>query len=327
MEHVALFAVGLGLLAVGAPMLVFGAARLDRATGRGPFAVGAVAVCFGPCVAGLAFDLAAVLRQPAVTRLAVGHIVGSTVASVGLVLGVAVLVRPVAATAKLFHTAVPLALGAVALFWFLARDAPDMPVSRVGAVILLGAFIAALALLIRAARSESDAVKAEFASCVPERVPVWAAAVLTLAGIAALVGGARFVALELIGTAARVKSPSFVIGSTLAAGVTALPVAVAAVLAARRGRSDVVLGLVVGSVLGNMLLATGASAIAQPLVVDRWVILEAIPVMALFTLLLLPVLFNGLQVPRWEGALLLAAYAGFIAWQVRVALKVAEAVK
>ena len=92
MEHVALFAVGLGLLALGAPLLVFGAARLDRATGRSPFAVGAVAVCFGPCVAGLAFDLAAVLRSPSVTRLAVGHIIGSNVASLGLVLGAAALV-------------------------------------------------------------------------------------------------------------------------------------------------------------------------------------------------------------------------------------------
>ncbi len=54
----------------------------------------------------------------------------------------------------------------------------------------------------------------------------------------------------------------------------------------------------------------------RPLVVEERTILEQIPVMALFVLLLLPVLANGLRVPRWEGALLLAAYAGFVAWQV-----------
>lgn len=316
MEHVALFAVGLALLAVGAPLLVFGAARLDRRTGRSPFAVGAVAVAFGPCVAGLAFDLGAVLRQPPVTRLAVGHIIGSTVASVGLVLGVAALVRPVAATARLFHTAVPLAIGAPLLFWFLARNGPDVPLSRVDAGFLLAAFVAALALLVRAARGESDRAKDEFASWVPERMAVWIAVLLALCGMAALAGGAVLTAAELVGTATYLKLPSVVLGGTMGAFVTSLPTLAAAVVAARRGRSDLVLGVVVGSVLCNVLLVAGAVAMAHPLLIDKRVILEAIPVMALFAFLLLPTLLNGLTVPRWEGALLLAAYAGFVTWQV-----------
>ncbi|MBN9118223.1 MAG: hypothetical protein J0I06_03525 [Planctomycetes bacterium] len=315
MEHVALFIAGLGLLAVGAPMLVFGAARLDRATGRSPFAVGAIAVCFGPCVAGLAFDLVAVLRQPPVTRLAVGHIIGSNVASIGLVLGAAALARPIAATARLFYVAVPLAIGASLLFWFLGRNGPDVPLSRVDAGFLLGAGAVALGLLVSAARGEPAEVKAEFASCVPERIPVWAAAVLALAGAAALVGGGYLIAKELLGTANHLKAPSFVLG-TVGAFVTALPTVVVAVIAARRGRPDLVLGVVVGPVIFNLLFTAGLVAMTHPLVVDRRVILEVIPVMALFALLLLPVRFNGLKVPRWEGTLLLAAYVGFVAWQV-----------
>ena len=324
MEHVGLFAVGLGLLAIGAPLLVFGAARLDRATGRGSFAVGAVAVCFGPCVAGLAFDLAAVLRQPPVTRLAVGHLIGSNVASIGLVLGAAALTRPITAGAKLFYTAIPLAIGASLLFWFLARNGPDVPLARVEAGFLLGAFVVALVLLVRAARKESDAVKAEFVSWVPERTPVWVAVALALVGIAALVGGGFLTASELLGTANRLKSPSFVLGA-LGAFVTTLPVAVAAVIAARRGRSDLVLSLVVGPVIFNLLFTAAVVALAQPLVIDRRIILDVIPVMALFALLLLSALFNGLKVRRWEGAILLAAYVGFVVWQVAVAETAARA--
>ena len=65
-----------------------------------------------------------------------------------------------------------------------------------------------------------------------------------------------------------------------------------------------------------------AAAMARPLLIDPRVILEVIPVMALFAALLLPVYFNGLKVPRWEGALLLVGYVAFIAWQVRVVLAV-----
>jgi len=177
-------------------------------------------------------------------------------------------------------------------------------------------------LLVRAAWKESEAVKAEFANWVPERTPALVAVLLAAAGAAALVGGGYLIASELTPTATHLRVPSFVIGGTAAAFATALPAAVAAVVASRRGRSDLVLGVVVAPVIFNLLLVAGAGAMARPLVIDRRIILEVIPVMALFALLLLPVLFNGLKVPRWEGALLLLGYAGFVAWQVRVALAV-----
>lgn len=323
MDHVALFVVGLALLAVGAPLLVLGAARLDRATGRGPFAVGLVAVGFGPCVAGLAFDLAMVLRKPPAAPLAVGHIVGANVASVGLVLGLAALVRPLVARGKLFQTALPVALAATALFWFLAREGRAAEFGRVQAGVLLAAGVGAVVLLVRAARAEPDDVKAEFAGAVPARMPVWVAGALALAGVAALAGGAVLCASEVRGAAEHlnVTRRVLVLGDTLCAFATALPAAGAAALTARRGRGDLALALAVGPVIFNLLFAAGAVAMVQPLVIDEPLILQVVPVMALFALLLVPVYANGLTVPRWEGALLLVAYAGFISWQVWKALR------
>ncbi len=323
MEHVAAFTLGLVLLAAGAVLLVFGAARLDRATGRAPFAIGAVAVAFGPMVAGLAFCLAAVLRQPPVTRLAVGAIVGHNVASLGLVLGVATLVRPVAATANLFRTAIPLAFAATALFWFLARNAPELPPARVDGGILLAAFVLAVVLMVRAARGESAEVKAEFANWLPERIPLAASGLLALAGLAALVSGGYLIAACIVPAATFLKSPSLVLSSTLGAFVVTIPTLVAAVIASRRGWSNLVLGITVGPVVVNMLLTAGLAALIHPLLIDRWVILEVIPAMGVMTLLLVPLLLNDLRVPRWEGVLLLAAYAGFTLWLVSVARRVA----
>jgi cation:H+ antiporter len=320
-EHAALFTLGLVLLAVSAPLLVFGAARLDRALGRSPFAVGIVAVAFGPCIAALTFDLSLICRQPPITRAVVGHLVGHNIASLGLVLGVAALVRPIAATAKLFHTAIPLSLGGTVLFWFLARESP---LSRVGAGFLLVAFVVALVLLIRAAMRETEQVKAEFASWVPERMPLWMAGLLALAGVASLLGGAHFIAAHVVGTATHVKSPSFILADTLGAFITSLPTLVVAVIASHRGRPNIALGVAIAPAIVNLLLLAGVSAVIQPLLIDQRVILEVIPAMGLLTLVLMPTLMNGLRVPRWEGVLLLVAYAGFIAWQVWVARMVAQ---
>ena len=165
-------------------------------------------------------------------------------------------------------------------------------------------------LLIRAMRNESDAVKAEFASWVPERTPVVFAVPLVLAGLAALVGGAYLIAAELTPVALHLgglQPRTHVPLGALAALIAALPVAVVAAIAARRGRSDLVLGIVAGPMIFNLLLVGGVVATVRPLVIDDRVVLETIPLMAIFALLLLPTVFNGLKVPRWDGALLLVA--------------------
>ncbi len=317
--HVALYAVGLLLLALGAVGLVIGAARLDRATGRSAFAIGIIAIGFGPCVAGLAFDLAAVLHKlppPAkvigLPRLAMGHVIGGNIASIGLVLSVAALVRPIAGTAKLFATAIPLAIVAALLFWFLARD---NTINRVEAGVLLVAGLGALALLVRRARREPDAVKAEFAVWVPNRLSMWGAVGLVLTGLGGLIGGAMLIATYANATVRAVPLDSHRLG-LVSAAVLALPTLVAAICATRRGRSDLVLGLVVGPILFNLLLVVGVVAMVRPLLVIEGAILNEVPVMALFTLLLVPPLANGFRVSRWEGAILLTAFAGFFVWQI-----------
>jgi cation:H+ antiporter len=316
LEQFALFVLGLVLLAVGAPMLVFGSARLDRATGRSPFAVGIVACAFGPCLAGLALNLALVMEpQPqglSPIRIAVGNIIGNNVASIGFVLGVAVLVRPVAAKAKVHYAAMVWTFVATLLFWFLARNSP---LTRTEAGILLGAAVVALAILVREAQRESEEAKAEFASWVPEAMKLHLAVLLALAGLAALIGGAILAAPNAMRAAAYLKMSSLAFGATVAAFGTSLPTLVAAALAARRNRTDLVLGIVVGAAFFNLLLTVGVVAMAQPLIIERSAITEAIPAMALVTFLLFAVLLNRLHAPRWEGAIFLAVYVGFIVWQ------------
>ncbi|MDY3553826.1 hypothetical protein R5W24_002940 [Gemmata sp. JC717] len=317
-EHGILFAVGLGLLAVGSGALVAGAARLDRATGRGAFAVGLVAIGLGPCVSGFALALALVIRSatPLEARrldaAALATVIGGNIASSLLVLGVAAFVRPATMSARLFGTTIPLLFTMTLLFWFLAAD---KAISRPDAAILLMAAVGSLVLLARAARREPPDVRAALAGWVPERMPVWVAVLLSLTGLAGVASGAWLAAGSFLQAAVGLRLSTPVTGMTLAAFGTALPALVAAVLAVRRGRPDVALGLAVGPPLFNVSLVVGAVALVRPLLLTEHAILYEVPAMVLSTALVSPALING-RVPRWEGALLFAAYIGFVTWQV-----------
>jgi cation:H+ antiporter len=133
--------------------------------------------------------------------------------------------------------------------------------------------------------------------------------------LAALLGGARLATPRLLQAGSVLRTSTPVLCGTLVAFATALPALVSAVVAARRGRSNLALGIAVGFVLFNVLVVIGAVAMIEPLPLTTHAVKQEIPAVALFVLLLLPVVFNGLRVPRWEGALLFVCYAGFVVWQ------------
>jgi cation:H+ antiporter len=314
-DSVALFVCGLLLLAAGVPLLAVGAARLDRATGRSAFAVGLVLAALAPCAAQLAFGVACVIRPApnAMPRLALGALVGGNVASLGLVLGVAALVRPISARAKVLGRAILALIAVTLLFWYLAAD---NALTRRDGAILLGAFVAALVPLALAARSEHDDVRAALAVWVPERTKVRTAALLALAGLGALVGGAVLASQTALPAARALRFSGPVLGEAVAAGVLTLPALVAAVLAARRGYTDLALAVAAGPALANLSFVAGTIALVHPLIVEELVAVNEIPAMALVTGLLVPVYINGLLVRRWEGAIRLACFVAFVLWLV-----------
>jgi cation:H+ antiporter len=315
-QHAVNVILGIVLLAIGGVSFAFGAGQVARRCGAGPFAVGLIAAGLGTAAAALAFDLSAVARDR--MRLAVGNIVGVNVANIGLVLGLAALVRPLAGVSRVVSAGIPTLIGATLLFCFVCRDGTLAPLG--GAVLLLG-FIPAVVYLSTVAKDEPDEVRTQFIEA--NAGPAWVGVLLIALGLVALIAGGA-VAVTALGEIIKEQHlRSRAIGTTIMALATSLPGLLIAVLAARRGRSDLALGAVVGVCLFNVLLVAGITGLMAPVLSseaaflsDEHAVMNEIPVMAILSLLLLTVLFNGLEVPRWQGAILLAAYAGFIAWQV-----------
>lgn len=308
--QVALFLLGLVILAVGAEALIRGAVRVARALGVSPFLVGFTIIGFGTSAPELVVSFSAALGGS--SEIALGNVVGSNIANVGVVLGVAAVVAPLAAAMRLLKVETPLVIATSVLLWALCADGD---VNRTDGAILLTCFVLLVVYMYRSAKKEPPEVKEEIGLSAASKMPVWVACVLVGVGLVGLVGGAHIMVGAAVELARAAGVSEWLIGLTVVAVGTSLPELAAAVAGAIRGEADLVLGNIAGSNLFNVLLILGLTAAVQPMTVPPSALRAELPVMLGFAILLFAVVANGLRVHRWEGALLLIAYGAFVAWQ------------
>lgn len=307
-----LFATGLAILTVGADLFIRGACGMGQRLGLTPYVIGLVIVGFGTSAPELAVNLSAAYSNH--YDIALGNVVGSNIANIGLILGISALLAPLAIHMRLLRVEAPLMLGAFVLLWLMAMDGK---LARPEGLLLLTGQIALLILVLRAGKRESAHVRHELAA-LPEAAPQhWPATLGLLAiGLAGLVGGGML-AVESASAIARGFGVSeLVIGLTVVAIGTSLPELASSVVAALRGQSDIAVGNVIGSNLFNILFILGITASLHPLPVAASLEHFELPVMIGFAAVLLLMMGRKMRISRGEGALLLAAYLALIAWQV-----------
>jgi cation:H+ antiporter len=236
-------------------------------------------------------------------------VVGCNIAYVGLVLGLAAVARPIAARLGILRPGIVVLIAAALLVWFLARDSV---ISQLDGVWLLIAAVVVSALVLR--RAGGQPLPAPAGTPRAGAGVGWAGGVLLLVGVVGVTGGAALVVRSLPGLYIRTGRDALVIILTLIVPLVTLRALAAGVVAARRGEGDAVLGGVVGAGIVNLLLGVGLVAVARPIGVPEPVLMNQLPALGLSTLFLVPALVNGLKVGRGEGAVLFAAYGGFVAW-------------
>lgn len=308
-----LFAVGLTSLTLGADWLVTGAARVAAQRGVSPLMVGLTIVAFGTSAPELVVSSAAALRGE--SGLAIGNIMGSTVANVGLIVGLGAMIRPIAVHRRLIRTESPLLIGFLAAVLLLAADGR---VDRVDGMLLLTGFGFYLYYLFRwghaAEGDEVMSVEVETAKTKgsPEGRRPWLNWARVFLGMLLLLIGAEWLVQSAIVIAVVFDVPEEVIGATLVAVGTSVPELASTLAAAIRGLGDIAIGNVIGSNIFNLGLVLGTASMIHPLELSRFAIqAEVLPALA-FCLLLIPLAYTGARVSRAEGGLLLAGYALFI---------------
>ena len=310
----ALLALVLGLvfLVGGGELLVRGAAALALKANIPPLIIGLTVVSMGTSAPELFASVEAALEGH--PGLAVGNVLGSNVANLALILGLTALIRPVTVDRMALRLDIPLMLGASLLFVAVASDLEMTRSEGIGALVLMGLFIASLFRRAKQQDNPDDGDVSETGGWASKSV--FALLGVILAGTGALYFGSEAFVDGASRFALHMGVSDHVIGMTVVAFGTSLPEIVASGMAAWRGQSDLAVGNVVGSNLFNLLLVLGTTATIMPLPMgpevlswDIWWVLGTAA--ALIPLALL----GGLRTPRlgrWQGGLFVLAYIVYI---------------
>lgn len=323
-----LFAAGLVLLTLGADWLVRGSASLAKQLGVSPLVVGLTVVAFGTSAPELVVSGAAALREQA--GMAVGNVMGSTVANVGLIVGVGALLRPIGVHRRLLVRETPLVIFVLTIVMLLSlNDA----LGRLDGLTLITGFMVYMWFLMAWARGEREGRSPRQADTltdlvatpvIPQPPPksagarkeMWVAVLGIAFGLPGLLIGAEWLVDSATLIARAFDIPEAVIGATLVAIGTSLPELASVVAAAVRGMGDIAIGNVIGSNVFNLGLVLGTAALLRPLELPPQIVVrQVLPALA-FCVLLIPLSLTRQRVGRWEGALLLTGYAGFLVWTI-----------
>jgi cation:H+ antiporter len=311
-----LLALGLALLIGSGEFLVRGSVGFARAVGLSPLFIGLTLVGFGTSAPELVASLIAAFREA--PGIAVGNVVGSNIANVILILGVAALIAPLPVVRQDFHRdALALAIAtAVAVVIVLTGS-----ITRPAGALLVLMLVTYIVVTYRLERDQPDSEAHRHEDEAALVAPPANRAIRHLAvAVAALVGvviGAKLLVDASIVLAARFGVPEAIVGLTIVAVGTSLPELAVSAIAAYRGQGAVAVGNVVGSNLYNVLGILGATALVHPLQVppeiadfDIWVMLSA-------AVLLLYFMVRGQRIGRVTGAAFLVAYLAYILFLFR----------
>jgi cation:H+ antiporter len=300
-------AIGGLLLYLGAEALVRGAAALAYRAGMTPLVVGLTVVAAGTSTPELVVSVAGAVRGDG--AIAIGNVVGSNICNILLIASLTAMIRPIVVQHTVVRREIPLMIGvsvlAAALLWWGAG------VGRVESGLLFALLVASVAWSVRSAEREAETPAAALPAS--PSLSVAASVALLVGGLALLVLGADRFVIGAVELARLVGLSETVIALTVVAVGTSLPELATSVVAAFKGESDIALGNVVGSNIFNLLGILGITGLVRPLPLPPGTGADLL-VMVATAALVLPLARTGFRLQRWEGALLLALYGGYLAW-------------
>lgn len=301
------FVLGLAGLLFGAEYLVRGSASIATALGVRPLVIGLTIVALGTSSPELAVSILAAMQERG--DVAIGNVIGSNIANLGLILGLTAMIKPLAMQRTVVLREIPIMIVAALIASLMALDGR---VSRLDGLMLLGCFVLYTFLMLRTAQELPDIPLAKAVPSASGRPPLLKHIFTTLAGLVVLVIAGRLLVNSAVFFATEMGISDIVIGLTIVAIGTSLPELATSVLAAIRGHADLAVGNVIGSNILNLFAILGATATIHPLAARPEMFNLEIPIMVAFSVALLPLAYRGMKIVRWEGAMLMVAYFAFL---------------
>ncbi len=292
-----------------------GASATARNFGVSPLIIGLTIVGFGTSAPEML--VAGVASSEGNPGLAIGNALGSNITNIALVLGVTALVTALTVASETVRREIPILLAVSLLAYWLMSDGV---LSFVDGVLLIGGMITMIVLVVRLGIKSSDTgdpAEADFNEEIPEGMPMGKAIFWTVLGIVVLLASSKILVWGSVNIAQAFGVSDLVIGLTIVAIGTSMPELMASVMSALKNEHDLAIGNIIGSNMFNLLGVMALPGLIAPGAFDPDVLTRDFPWMIALTLALF-VMAYGFRGPgkisRWEGAILLLAYIGYMVW-------------
>lgn len=252
-----LLILGLIVLIKGADLLVAGAGSIAADLDVSPLVIGLTVVSFGTSMPEMLVTLVSGLQNNA--DLAIANIIGSNIANVLLILGIAAIIRPLPVQNSTVVSEIPFSLIAALLVGFLANaalfsDYRELSISQLDGAILLFFFLLFMLYVYKISRENDQE------GHPVSRLGRGRSLIYIVIGVAGLYLGGKFVVDGAVGLSVLLGVDDALIGLTVVAIGTSVPELVASAVAAYRNQADIAVGNVVGSNIFNLLWVLGVTS-------------------------------------------------------------------
>jgi cation:H+ antiporter len=292
------------LLYYGGEFLVIGSLRLAQVLRISPFIIGATVMGFGTSTPELAVSVIASFQDSG--DLALGNIIGSNIANIGLVLGLTALIVPLTIDKQRFLEESPsLIIASLIILIFSWNNF----LSRIEGFIMISLLIV---YLWRALRSKEiiDASLDDNHLFLKHKGTAFQIG-LVLIGIALLVIGANWMVEGATRIARNLGVSEWLIGVSIVALGTSLPELTSSLIAAKKGHGEMAIGNVFGSNIFNILMVIGTVSLIKPLTIGEEIYADLIYATVLTSLLLL-LIRMGYVIRKRDGIILTVCYGSYL---------------
>lgn len=314
--------VGVVLVLWGADRLTEGAVAVAERLRVPQIVIGLTIVALGTSMPELCVSVVSALKGT--PDLAVGNVVGSNIFNALLIVGVAALVAPMTILRSTVFKDVPCGLVASVVLLMMCQN--DWVITRLDGAILFVFFLVFMRLTIKGATSaqpvaqpvqgeptQGQTAQEAAADEASAKQPMkgWLAGLWMVVGLAALIGGSNLFVGGATEVARALNVSDAVIGLTIVAGGTSLPELATSVVAAKKGNSGIAIGNVLGSNVLNILFILGLTGMISPMHIEGITNVD-LYMMLVSTIMIWFFSFTKYTIERWEGAVLVLTFGGYM---------------
>lgn len=305
---------GLALLVWSSDIFIDSAASIAQHLNIAPLIIGVVVLGFGTSAPEMLVAILASLDNS--PGLAIGNVVGSNIANIGLILGITAIVSPIVIKSSLLKREFPilLAISVIGIFLMLDND-----LDMTDGYILIVLLMVVMTWMIYANRTinPTDPLSDENLEELKEHPKMglsksWG---LLLTGLVILILSAKMMVWGAVEIAHFFQVPDVIIGLTIIAIGTSLPELAAAINAAKKGKADLMIGNIIGSNLFNLLAVMSMPALIAPSLIENTTLLIDYPIMLALTVAMLLVALprkGNAVITKFEGSLLLISFVSYM---------------